>query len=118
MIAIHGKELLDHARDGRALMSSAAYAVMGPAVTALVVATSNRQPAASPSPVLIAMSATFAVVAAFTDAPTLTIDTIAGACERQSLLLPLTNPSTLLITSVVVAATALMLQRDSVFYDA
>ncbi len=87
------KELLDHMRDGRSLLSSALYALMGPVVVSLasfsLPSSSTGSPGANPLPGLISV---FTLVAAFSGGMSLAMDTIAGERERHSLLPLLLNP--------------------------
>jgi sodium transport system permease protein len=88
---VAGKELVDHLRDGRALVAAALYLLMGPLVVALVVvamrtATNNAGP-----PIVAVMAAVFALVAAFSGSMSMAIDMIAGERERRSLLPLLMN---------------------------
>jgi sodium transport system permease protein len=85
------KELIDHLRDGRALLATALYLLMGPAIVALVtVAMGNTANRAGP-PILPVMASVFALVAAFSGGMSVAIDMIAGERERRSLLPLLMN---------------------------
>jgi sodium transport system permease protein len=83
------KELLDHFRDSRSLLSSVLYALMGPVVVTLATFSLPASSTASPLPGLISV---FTLVAAFTGGMSLAMDTIAGERERRSLLPLLLNP--------------------------
>ena len=83
------KELLDHLRDSRSLLSSVLYSLMGPAVVSLAAFSLPSTSTASPLPGLISV---FTLVAAFTGGMSLAMDTIAGERERRSLLPLLLNP--------------------------
>jgi sodium transport system permease protein len=87
------KEILDHSRDTRSLVSSVFYALMGPMVVLLV---SFAKPGSAKSDetlaVLIGMMSVFALVAAFVGGNNLAMDAIAGERERRSLLPLLLNP--------------------------
>jgi sodium transport system permease protein len=85
------KELLDHLRDGRSLLSSALYALMGPIVVSLVSFSLPSSTSAGPGP-LPGLISVFTLVAAFSGGMSLAMDTIAGERERRSLLPLLLNP--------------------------
>jgi sodium transport system permease protein len=83
---VAAKELTDHTRDTRSVISAGLYALMGPAVVLLVFAArGERAPAASGHPAAV-MAATFALIAAFTGAIAVATDLIAGERERRSLV--------------------------------
>lgn len=81
------KEIMDHLRDRRSVISAALYALMGPIVGSLV---SFSLPegagghAGNPLPRLMSV---FALVAAFTGGMGVAMDILAGERERRSLLL-------------------------------
>ena len=88
------KEVLDHLRDGRSLLSAALYALMGPIVVSLASfslpsSPSPGTPGPDPLPGLISV---FTLVAAFSGGMSVAMDTIAGERERRSLLPLLLNP--------------------------
>ena len=84
------KEILDHARDGRALISAAFYALMGPIVVLMVsVATGFSKDGAA---MLLSMMSVFALVATFIGGMNVAMESIAGERERRSLLPLLLNP--------------------------
>jgi sodium transport system permease protein len=87
------KELMDHLRDGRSLLSSVLYALMGPVVVSLasfsLPASSQASSGPSPLPGLISV---FTLAAAFTGGMSVAMDTIAGERERRSLVPLLLNP--------------------------
>lgn len=87
------KEIVDHLRDTRALVSSLMYALMGPGVV-LLVSLALRSPARSSgaAEVLGGMMSVFTLVAAFVGGMNVALDTIAGERERRSLLPLLLNP--------------------------
>jgi len=92
-VRIARKEVVDHLRDARSLISSAFYILMGPSVVALVaiaVQKSNR-PASNPG-FLLQMAVVFTLVSSFVGEMNLAMDTIAGERERRSLLPLLINP--------------------------
>ncbi|MCI0627390.1 MAG: ABC transporter permease subunit [Acidobacteria bacterium] len=92
-VSIARKEILDHLRDVRSLISSAFYILMGPSVVALVsiaVQKSDR-PASNPA-FLLKMAVVFTLVSTFVGGMNLAMDTIAGERERRSLLPLLINP--------------------------
>lgn len=89
-ITVARKELQDHRRDIRSLCSAALYALMGPAVVALVA----LSPAASGprgSYVLLSMASVFVLVSACTGGMNVAMDVIAGERERRSLMPLLLN---------------------------
>ena len=92
-LIIARKEILDHSRDIRSLVSSVFYALMGPLVVLLV---SLAKPGSAKSgeslAVLVGMMSVFALVAAFVGGNNLAMDAIAGERERRSLLPLLLNP--------------------------
>jgi sodium transport system permease protein len=89
---VAGKELVDHMRDGRALVSAALYTLMGPAVVALVVfAIGSAGNGAGAARIFPVMASVFALVAAFSGSMSMAIDMIAGERERHSLLPLLMN---------------------------
>ena len=83
------KEIRDHLRDTRSLISSAFYALMGPLVVGMVsIATRGEKSSA----VLLSMMSVFALVATFVGGMNVAMDAIAGERERRSLLPLLMNP--------------------------
>lgn len=96
-LAVARKELLDHARDKRALASAALYALMGPAAVGLMLfAASAASNAAgtgeSRSAVVVpVMAAVFVLAGAFSGSMSVSMDMIAGERERRSLLPLLVN---------------------------
>jgi sodium transport system permease protein len=87
------KEIVDHLRDFRSVVSSLMYALMGPVVVFLVSLTlrSQGRPGAA-TEVLAGMMSVFTLVAAFVGGMNVAMDTIAGERERRSLLPLLLNP--------------------------
>jgi sodium transport system permease protein len=83
------KEIRDHLRDTRSLVSSLFYALMGPLVVGMVAIAMRGEKA---SQVLLSMMSVFALVAAFVGGMNVAIDSIAGERERRSLLPLLMNP--------------------------
>jgi sodium transport system permease protein len=83
------KEIRDHLRDTRSLVSSAFYALMGPLVVGMV---SIAARGGKSSAVLLSMMSLFALVATFVGGMNVAIDAIAGERERRSLLPLLMNP--------------------------
>ncbi|MBV8732631.1 MAG: ABC transporter permease subunit [Acidobacteriia bacterium] len=89
-LVIASKEIVDHLRDARSLLSSLMFALMGPVVVGLVsLAPGIKGSAESPIP---AMMSVFTLVAAFSGGMNMAIDTIAGERERRSLIPLLLNP--------------------------
>jgi sodium transport system permease protein len=83
------KEIRDHLRDTRSLVSSAFYALMGPLVVGMVsIAVRGEKSSA----VLLSMASVFALVATFAGGMNVAMDSIAGERERRSLLPLLMNP--------------------------
>lgn len=82
-LVIARKEIRDHLRDTRSMVSSAFYALMGPLVVGMV---SLAVKGKNSSDVLLGMLSVFALVAAFVGGMNVAIDAIAGERERRSLL--------------------------------
>jgi sodium transport system permease protein len=84
------KEIRDHHRDRRSLVSAALYSLMGPVLILLVA----QSPAAAKggAPLLLNMMSVFALVSAFTGGMFLAMDATAGERERGSLVPLLLNP--------------------------
>jgi sodium transport system permease protein len=83
------KEIRDHLRDTRSLVSSAFYALMGPLVVGMVsIAVRGEKSSA----VLLSMASVFVLVATFVGGMNIAMDSIAGERERRSLLPLLMNP--------------------------
>lgn len=88
-LIVAGKEIRDHLRDTRSLVSSAFYALMGPLVVGMVsIATRGQKSSA----ILLSMMSVFALVATFVGGMNVAMDAIAGERERRSLLPLLMNP--------------------------
>lgn len=83
------KEIRDHLRDTRSLVSSMFYALMGPLVVGMVSIATRGEKA---SAVLLSMMSVFALVATFVGGMNVAMDAIAGERERRSLLPLLMNP--------------------------
>lgn len=89
-LLIARKEILDHLRDRRSIVSAAVYSLMGPIVVSLVsLSLPKGGPANNPLPALMSV---FALVAAFTGGMGVAMDILAGERERRSLLPLLLNP--------------------------
>jgi sodium transport system permease protein len=84
------KELVDALRDRRAVLSSAFYCLMGPAVVGMVALAMKGKG----SEALIGMISVFTLVAAFSGGMNVAMDVIAGERERKSLAPLLSNPVT------------------------
>ena len=83
------KEIRNHLRDTRSLVSSAFYALMGPLVVGMVsIAVRGEKSSA----VLLSMASVFVLVATFVGGMNIAMDSIAGERERRSLLPLLMNP--------------------------
>jgi sodium transport system permease protein len=90
LLVIASKEILDHLRDARSVLSSLLFALMGPLVVGLVsLAPGIKGAAESP---IAGMMSVFTLVAAFSGGMNIAIDTIAGERERRSLIPLLLNP--------------------------
>jgi sodium transport system permease protein len=90
--AVARKELADHVRDRRAIVSTALYTLMGPAVVWLVLAASGGGSSPATSNVVVpVMAAVFTLIAALTGSMSVAADLIAGERERRSLLPLLLN---------------------------
>jgi sodium transport system permease protein len=85
------KEIHDHLRDRRSLLSAAMMALMGPGVVFLV-SLSGRTQGRAGETVLVGMLSVFALVAAFAGAADVAMDVTAGERERRSLIPLLLNP--------------------------
>ena len=84
-LVVARKELRDHLRDTRSLISAGCYALMGPFVIMLLsfsAQTGLRARSAS----LVGMTSVFALVAAFVGGMNVAMDTLAGELERRSLV--------------------------------
>jgi sodium transport system permease protein len=84
------KEIRDHRRDRRSLVSATLYSLMGPVVILLVAQSSAA--AKGGAPLLLSMMSVFTLVAAFTGGMFVAVDTTAGERERGSLIPLLLNP--------------------------
>jgi sodium transport system permease protein len=84
-LTIARKELLDHSRDVRSLVTTAGLLLLGPGIVTLVskstLAGHERGPA-----ILLAMAAVFALLAAVTGSTNVATDVTAGERERRSLV--------------------------------
>jgi sodium transport system permease protein len=90
-LTVARKEIRDHLRDTRSLMSTAMYALMGPVVVMLV--SFSRPVAEGGRPgLLLQMASVFALVAAFAGSMNVAMDAMAGERERRSLVPLLLNP--------------------------
>jgi sodium transport system permease protein len=85
------KEIHDHLRDRRSLLSSAMMALMGPGVV-FIVSLSGRAQGQEGEAILIGMLSVFALVASFSGAADIAMDVAAGERERRSLTPLLLNP--------------------------
>ena len=88
-LVVFRKELRDHARETRSVLSSLLMALLGPGVV-LLVSMSDR--AAGNPAVLLGMLSVFALVSSFAGAIDIAMDATAGERERRSLLPLLLNP--------------------------
>lgn len=85
------KEIHDHVRDTRSLLSSVLMSLMGPSVVFLV-SLSGRTRGQEGEAILVGMLSIFALVASFSGAADIAIDLAAGERERHSLVPLLLNP--------------------------
>ena len=85
------KEIVDHLRDRRSLLSAVAYALMGPAIV-LLVSFSPKSRGESLPAVMVGMMSVFALVSAFTGGMNVAMDAMSGERERRSLLPLLMTP--------------------------
>ena len=92
-VVVARKEVLDHLRDGRAVVASAMMALMGPGVV-LLVSLSGRTGGQDGGAVLLGMLSVFALVSSFAGAIDVAMDTTAGERERRSLVPLLLTPAT------------------------
>lgn len=90
-LIVAAKELRDHARDVRSLLSAALLTLMGPGVV-LIVSWSDRASGKDNAAVLLGMLSIFALVSSFAGAIDIAMDAAAGERERRSLLPLLLNP--------------------------
>jgi ABC-type Na+ efflux pump permease subunit len=86
-LVIARKELVDHLRDARSIVSVVLYSLMGPAVVLLAMtAQASGEATVSRGGRWAIMAAVFALMAAFTGAMAPAMDMFAGERERRSLL--------------------------------
>lgn len=85
------KEIVDHVRDKRALLSATLYAVMGP-VIAILILLSRSGGKHGQSTDVAAMLSVFALVSALVGGSAVALDSLAGERERRSLAPLLMNP--------------------------
>jgi sodium transport system permease protein len=90
-LAVARKELTDHARDRRAVLSTVLYALMGPVVV-LLVSLSRSQAGREQAAVLLSMASVFTLVSAFSGGMNVALDVVAGERERRSLVPLLLTP--------------------------
>lgn len=91
-VVIARKEIRDHARDTRSLVSSTFMTLMGPAVVLLVSMSDRMRSGPEGAAVIVSMLSVFALVAAFTGGIDVAMDATAGERERQTLLPLFLNP--------------------------
>ena len=90
-VVVARKEITDHIRDRRSVVSSAFMALMGPGVV-LLVSMSDRMRADGAALVVMSMLSVFSLVTSFTGGIDVAMDSTAGERERQTLLPLLLNP--------------------------
>jgi sodium transport system permease protein len=90
-LVVARKEIVEHLRDRRSLLSSVMMALMGPGVV-LLVSLSGRTRGQDSAGVILGMLSVFALVSAFAGATDIAMDSTAGERERRSLLPLLLNP--------------------------
>ena len=88
-LIIARKEIVDHLRDRRSLMSGALYTLMGPLV--VMVVSFSGQVGGKPA-LLLSMMSVFALVSTFTGGMAVAMDITAGERERRSLVPLLLTP--------------------------
>jgi sodium transport system permease protein len=88
-LVVFRKELRDHGREIRSVLSSLLMALLGPAVVLLV---SMSERADGKPAVLLGMLSVFALVSSFAGATDIAMDATVGERERRSLLPLLLNP--------------------------
>jgi sodium transport system permease protein len=89
-LVVARKEIRDHARDKKSLLSSVLMAMIGPSVV-LLVSMSDQAPGQDVA-VTLGMLSVFALVSSFAGAIDIAMDSTAGERERRSLLPLLLNP--------------------------
>jgi len=87
-LVVARKEIVDHLRDRRSLLSGALYSLMGP----LVVLAVSAGPTADKPALLLSMMSAFALVSVFTGGMAVAMDITAGERERRSLVPLLLTP--------------------------
>jgi sodium transport system permease protein len=92
-VIIARKEIVDHLRDRRSLASTAAYALMGPAIVMLVSLSPKGQDREMPV-IMLGMMSVFALVSTFVGGMNIAIDVMSGERERRSLVPLLMTPVT------------------------
>jgi sodium transport system permease protein len=90
-LTVARKEIRDHVRDTRSLMSTALHSLMGPVVVMLVSFSRAGEGTDGPR-LLLSMASVFALVAAFAGGMNVAMDSMAGERERRSLVPLLLNP--------------------------
>lgn len=85
------KEIRDHLRDRRSLVSATVMVLMGPGVV-LLVSLSEKAAGPGKASVLLGMLSVFALVSSFAGAMDVAMDAATGERERRSLLPLLLNP--------------------------
>jgi sodium transport system permease protein len=90
-LVVARKEIVEHLRDRRSLLSSVMMALMGPCVV-LLVSLSRRTRGQDSTCVILGMLSVFALVSSFAGATDIAMDSTAGERERRSLLPLLLNP--------------------------
>jgi sodium transport system permease protein len=103
-VVIARKEVSDHLRDIRSVVSSLLYLLMGPLIVLLVSYSMKGGSAAKSGAILSSMAALFTLIATFTGGMNVAMDSLAGERERRSLVPLLLNPVTRLTVIVGKAA--------------
>lgn len=88
-VIVARKEIVDHLRDRRSLMSGVLYTLMGPLV--VMVVSFSGQAGGKPA-LLLSMLSVFALVSVFTGGMAVAMDITAGERERRSLVPLLLTP--------------------------
>jgi sodium transport system permease protein len=89
-LTVARKEVREHLRDGRSLLSAGMMSLLGPLVVAVVSMSDRAGPQSDR--VVLGMLSVFALVSSFVGAIDIAMDSTAGERERRSLLPLLLNP--------------------------
>jgi sodium transport system permease protein len=92
ILVIARKELVEHAREKRAVFAALLHVLMGPAIVLLISFSMAGKSSSKSGAVLAGMVSIFALVAGFIGGMNVAMDVMAGERERRSLLPLLLNP--------------------------